>query len=82
MDYVDATRRYFIDSAVRRGYETIDLEPSFAAHYRLHRTQFDKLPLDGHWNALGHEVCSEAVAGSELLREFQRGEDPARREDK
>ena len=68
--YVDAMRRYFIENVVRRGYETIDLEPAFAAHYRLHRTQFDWLPLDEHWNALGHEVCSEAAAGSDLLREL------------
>ncbi|MYJ03397.1 MAG: hypothetical protein F4061_03395 [Acidobacteria bacterium] len=69
--YVDAMRRYFIENVVRRGYETIDLEPAFAAHYRLHRTQFDWLPLDEHWNALGHDVCSEAAAGSELLRELK-----------
>ena len=70
--YVDAMRRYFIENVVRRGYETIDLEPAFAAHYRLHRTQFDWLPLDGHWNAVGHEVCSDAAAGSELVRDFRR----------
>ena len=79
--YVDAMRRYFIENVVRRGYETIDLEPAFAAHYRLHRTQFDWLPLDEHWNALGHEVCSEAAAGSELLREFRRRAGAAGRED-
>ena len=73
--YVDAMRRYFIENVVRRGYEAIDLEPAFAAHYRLHRTQFDWLPRDGHWNALGHEVCSEAAAGSELLRDFLHGRD-------
>ena len=79
--YVDAMRRYFIENVVRRGYETIDLEPAFAGHYRLHRTQFDWLPLDLHWNALGHEVCSEAAAGSELLRDFRRRAGAAGRED-
>ena len=79
--YVDAMRRYFIENVVRRGYETIDLEPAFAAHYRLHRTQFDWLPLDEHWNALGHDVCSEAAAGSELLRDFRRRAGAAGRED-
>ncbi len=80
--YVDAMRRYFIENVVRRGYETIDLEPAFAEHYGLHRTQFDWLPLDEHWNALGHEVCSEAAAGSELLRDFRRRAGAAGREDR
>ena len=64
--YVDAMRRYFMAHARRRGYETIDLEPAFVAHYRAHRERFD-WRQDAHWNALGHEMCFEAVAGSALL---------------
>ena len=58
-------RRYLLADAGRKGYETIDLEPRFIAHYREHRQRFE-WPQDGHWNALGHERCFEAVAGSEL----------------
>ena len=66
VSYVDAMRRYFMAHARRRGYETIDLEPAFVEHYRVHGQRFDWLQ-DAHWNPLGHEMCSEAVAGSALL---------------
>ena len=64
--FVDVMRRHLLANAGRKGYETIDMQPRFTAHYREHRQRFD-WPRDGHWNALGHERCFEAVAGSELL---------------
>ena len=64
--YEDVMRRYFMGTARRRGYETIDLEPAFARHFRAHQARFD-WPQDQHWNALGHEVCFEAVVRSALL---------------
>ena len=66
VSYVDAMRRYFMARARGRGYETIDLEPAFVAHYRVHGERFD-WPQDAHWNPLGHEMCFDAVAGSTLL---------------
>ena len=60
--FVDVMRRYFLANADRAGYETIDLQPRFISHYRRHRQRFE-WPHDGHWNALGHERCFEAVAG-------------------
>ena len=64
--FVDEMRRYFIANARRRGYETIDMQPIFIAHHREHRQRFE-WPQDGHWNALGHELCRDAVARSALL---------------
>ena len=63
---MDVMRRYFLANAGRRGYEAIDMQPRFIAHYREHGRRFE-WPRDEHWNALGHERCFEAVAGSELL---------------
>ena len=62
----DATRRYFLANAGRRGYEIRDLHPRMRAHWRKHRQRFE-WPQDGHWNALGHEQCFAAVRSSELL---------------
>ena len=62
----DAARRYFLANAASRGYETIDMQPRFRAHYRKHRRRFE-WPQDSHWNALGHERCFEAVRSSKLL---------------
>ena len=64
--FVDVMNRYFLASADRKGYEVIDLQPRFTAHYREHGQRFE-WPRDPHWNTLGHERCFEAVAGSELL---------------
>ena len=62
----ETERRYFMANAVHRGYETLDLQPRFRAHYRRHRRRFE-WPQDHHWNALGHELCSDAVRSSALL---------------
>ena len=64
--FVDVMRRYFLAHARRKGYETIDLEPRFITHYRTHGRRFE-WPQDLHWNALGHEVCFDAVRSSALL---------------
>ena len=66
--FEDVMRRYFLANARRKGYETIDMQPAFLAHYREHRQRFE-WPQDAHWNALGHERCFDAVAHSELLAE-------------
>ena len=66
--YKDVMRRYFLANADRRGYETLDLQPRFIAHYRKHRQRFE-WPQDEHWNALGHERCFDAVRSSKLLSE-------------
>ena len=64
--FVDVMRRYFLAHARRRGYETIDLQPRFITRYRTHGRRFE-WPQDLHWNALGHEVCFDAVRSSALL---------------
>ena len=66
-DY-DVLRRYFLANADRRGYETLDMQPRFAAHYQQHGRRFE-WPQDYHWNALGHERCFDAVRSSKLLSE-------------
>ena len=69
--FVDVMRRYFLANADRAGYAAIDLQPRFIAHYRRRRQRFE-WPRDDHWNALGHERCFDAVAGSGLLSAFPR----------
>lgn len=62
----DVMRRYFLARADRRGFETADLQPAMVEHYRTHRAQFESAQ-DFHWNALGHEVCFDAVARSAVV---------------
>ena len=64
--YVDVMRRYFMTKANRIGYETIDMQPVFLAHYETHGERFE-WPQDSHWNALGHEMCFDVASRSDLL---------------
>ena len=64
--FADVMRRYLLAHARRKGYETLDLQPRFVTRYRTHRRRFE-WPQDNHWNALGHEVCFDAVRSSALL---------------
>ena len=64
--FVDVMRRYFLAAAGRKGYEAIDLQPRLMARWREHGQRFE-WPQDRHWNARGHELCFEAVAGSKML---------------
>ncbi len=65
--YFDLMRRYLIAAAARGGFEVIDMQPRFIARYRRDSLRFES-PNDSHWNALGHEAATEAVAGSAVFR--------------
>lgn len=60
--YDGILRKYFIQNATEIGFRVIDMEPVFAAHYATHGARFDWY-RDFHWNALGHRLCYEEVAG-------------------
>ena len=59
-------REFFIAEAGRAGYEAIDMDPLFFAHFRATGQRFD-YPTDGHWNGLAHQLAAEAARGSETL---------------
>jgi len=61
--YFDLMRTYFIDAATKRGYEVVDMQSIFLAHYQQHGRRFE-YQHDMHWNALGHELCFEAITKS------------------
>ena len=69
--YFDRMRRAFIAKAEALGYETIDLDPPFQAHYRQYRQRFE-WPRDGHWNGTAHGIAAEAVLKSRLLESLKR----------
>ena len=70
--YHDVMRRYFMDEARADGYEVIDMQSVLVDHYRSHQQPFN-WPRDLHWNALGHGLCAEQVAGSRMLQRLQAG---------
>ncbi len=68
--YFDVMRRYFLQSARMRGYEVLDLQQVFLAHYVKHGQVFEFV-TDMHWNPLGHEVIFESITQSTFLRRFK-----------
>lgn len=73
--YRGVMRRYFMTEAAQRGYELGDLQPVMVDHFGAHRKPFEfrqaetDAIVDSHWNALGHELCFDAVAGSAVVSE-------------
>ena len=64
--YFDLMREAFRRRANSLGYEVIDLDPHFFAHYAAHSQRFE-YPRDGHWNELGHAVAAEALLASKFV---------------
>ena len=64
--YFDLMRRAFRSRAEALGYQCLDLDPYFFAHYAAHAQRFE-YPRDGHWNETGHAVAAKAVLASKLV---------------
>ncbi len=69
--YFAVMRRYFLDTVSRAGHEVIDLQPRMVARARREGLRFE-WPIDGHWNALGHEEAMRAIAESHTFRAVAR----------
>jgi len=67
--YFGIMRSYFIEEALRRGFEVRDLQDGFARRHARDGADF-QYPDDGHWNPTGHEEAANAVLESRLWRDF------------
>jgi hypothetical protein len=68
--YFVRMREFFIAQARRAGYEAVDLDPAFFEHFRANSERFE-FPTDGHWNALGHRLATEAALRSKAFSRWQ-----------
>jgi hypothetical protein len=48
--------------ALAAGLQVVDTLPIFEQHYRTTGRPVDFLPVDGHWNGLGHGLVADVVA--------------------
>src|SRR5437764_206495 len=67
--YFDLMRRAFVEKALAKGYEAIDLDTRFIPRHARTGESFEFYD-DNHWNAAGHEVAFEAVMASKLLADL------------
>lgn len=65
--YFDLMRKYFIEVAVNKGYEVIDMQPVFIMKHKSEGIRFE-IPSDGHWNEDGHRLVAEKIKASTVYR--------------
>jgi hypothetical protein len=65
--YFGIIRQRLLEQASQRGYETIDLNPLFAAAYRQDKRLLDLGGYWSHWNSAGHALVSDAVRHSKVF---------------
>ena len=68
--YFVRMREFLIAEARRVGYEAIDMDSAFFAHFRATGERFE-YPTDGHWNGLAHRLAAEAVLRSKVFSRWQ-----------
>lgn len=73
--FFDVMRRYFLERANETGYEVIDMQTVFMAHFARFGRRFE-YTNDDHWNPLGHELFFEAMNGSAVMKRFRDLERP------
>lgn len=60
------TARYFAEQAAARGYEVVDLAPTFLERHARGEA-LEVGPTDSHWNARGHELVALQLARSAVF---------------
>jgi hypothetical protein len=68
--FFDVMRDYIIERGKEAGYEVVDMQPVFLAHFAQHGQRFE-YPIDSHWNSLGHELFFEAMYGSGVVAQLR-----------
>jgi hypothetical protein len=67
--YFDLMRKYFMEVAVNKGYEVIDMQPVFIKKHESEGIRFE-FPTDGHWNEIGHNLVAGKIKGSAVYNTF------------
>lgn len=69
--YFARMRTFFLEEARRRGYEAIDMDPVFFAHFRATGDRFE-YPTDSHWNSVAHGLAATAALRSSVVSHWRR----------
>jgi hypothetical protein len=65
--YFDLMRKYFVEVAMNKGYEVIDMQPIFIKKHKSEGIRFE-FSSDGHWNEAGHVLVAEKIRASAVYR--------------
>lgn len=67
--YFDLMRKYFMEVAVNKGYEVVDMQPTFIKKHESEGMRFE-FPTNGHWNEIGHSLVAEKIKESGVYNLF------------
>lgn len=67
--YFGQMRTYLLAQAKLRGFNTLDLQPAFAAEYGGNHERFD-WPEDGHWNGYAHGVVAREILSTPVFQDY------------
>jgi len=59
--WLPSDREYLLGKLKAAGYGVVDMQPVFTDHWNRYRERMDSLPMDGHWNKVGHKLAAEQV---------------------
>lgn len=54
-------RELFIAAARGAGFAVVDTQPVFSRHWAALHERVDFLPMDGHWNAVAHQLVAQQL---------------------
>ena len=60
-NWLPGDREYLLARLRAGGFGIVDMEPVFNEHWNNYRERMDSLPMDGHWNKVGHKLAAEGV---------------------
>ncbi|MDD5392552.1 MAG: SGNH/GDSL hydrolase family protein [Thiothrix sp.] len=66
--YFGQMREYFMQAARQRGYEVVDMHPTFYQAQQAGK-KVDFVPQDWHWNSVGHRLVADAVKQTRVYQQ-------------
>jgi hypothetical protein len=65
-NWLPGDREFLLGKLRAAGFGVVDMQPIFVQHWGRYHERMDSLPMDGHWNSVGHKLAADGVL--ELLK--------------
>jgi len=65
-EWTDSGRLVLLKHIRESDFRVVDMQPYFQDHWDHYRERMDSLPMDGHWNSVGHRLAAEALLSEQF----------------